>query len=169
LNDSVISSLKAVAAPFPWGTAKAAAAAWGEGSGSRCEGITSRKYELVWGLAERLLDDDVSARTGAVNRSALAGAFARTLRRLEEGAAGGAEWRPTGVVLAARAVRVGVRWLRRPASSLDDEGFGEPRPRSWPPSCCGSGTRWPNAARPATPWRSSAPRRGLGADRQAQL
>jgi hypothetical protein len=63
-----------------------------------------------------------------VNRTALVGAFARTLRRLEEGAAGGAVWRPTGTVLqAARSVRVGVHWLRRPASSsLDDEGFGEP-------------------------------------------
>jgi hypothetical protein len=26
-------------------------------------GIASRKYELAWGLAERLLDDNVSART----------------------------------------------------------------------------------------------------------
>jgi hypothetical protein len=43
--------------------------------------VASRKYELVRGLAERLLDDNVSARAGAVNWSALAGAFSRTLRR----------------------------------------------------------------------------------------
>jgi hypothetical protein len=43
--------------------------------------VASRKYELVRGLAERLLDDNVSARAGAVNWSELAGAFSRTLRR----------------------------------------------------------------------------------------
>ncbi|XP_066332537.1 uncharacterized protein [Miscanthus floridulus] len=89
--------------------------------------VASRKYELVRGLAERLLDDNVragGARIGAVNRAALAGAFARTLRQLES-AAGGGEW--PGMELAVRAVRTGMRWWRpTAASSLDDEGFGGP-------------------------------------------
>ncbi|XP_062221970.1 uncharacterized protein LOC133921199 [Phragmites australis] len=88
--------------------------------------VASRKYELVRGLAERLLDDNVragGARVGAVNRAALAGAFARTLRQLE--AAAGGEW--PGMELAVRAVRTGMRWVRptAAASSLD-EGFGGP-------------------------------------------
>ncbi|CAN6253237.1 unnamed protein product [Urochloa humidicola] len=90
--------------------------------------VSSRKYELVRGLAERLLDDnarDGGARVAAVSRAALAGAFARTLRQLESAAAGG-EW-PPGVELAVRAVRTGMRWWRPPpASSMDDEGFGGP-------------------------------------------
>jgi hypothetical protein len=91
--------------------------------------VASRKYELVRGLAERLLDDNVragSARFGAVNRAALAGAFARTLRQLES-AAGGGEW--PGMELAVRAVRTGMRWWRPTAASsleLDDEGLGGP-------------------------------------------
>ncbi|GJM86889.1 hypothetical protein PR202_ga02788 [Eleusine coracana subsp. coracana] len=83
--------------------------------------VSSRKYELVRGLAERLLDDNVRAEAAAVNRAALAGAFARALRRLER-AAGGGDWWPG----MERAVRAGVQWLRRPASlaaSMEDEGF----------------------------------------------
>ncbi|WVZ73624.1 hypothetical protein U9M48_021909, partial [Paspalum notatum var. saurae] len=85
--------------------------------------VASRKYELVRGLAERLLDDNVRARAGAVNRAALAGAFSRTLRQLES--ASGGEW--PGRELAVRAVRTGMRWWRpaAAASSLD-EGFGGP-------------------------------------------
>ncbi|KAF8779855.1 hypothetical protein HU200_002121 [Digitaria exilis] len=45
--------------------------------------VSSRKYDLVRGLAERLLDDNLRARAGDVNRAALAGAFTRTLRQLE--------------------------------------------------------------------------------------
>ncbi|CAN6274383.1 unnamed protein product [Urochloa humidicola] len=90
--------------------------------------VSSRKYELVRGLAERLLDDnarDGGARVAAVSRAALAGAFARTLRQLESAAAGG-EW-PPGVELAVRAVRTGMRWWWRPAAAAAaDEGFGGP-------------------------------------------
>jgi len=87
--------------------------------------VASRKYELVRGLAERLLDDNVragGARVGAVNRAALSGAFARTLRQLESAAGG--EW--PGMELAVRAVRAGMRWWRPTASSSLDEGFGGP-------------------------------------------
>ncbi|OEL28775.1 hypothetical protein BAE44_0010206 [Dichanthelium oligosanthes] len=87
--------------------------------------VASRKYELVRGLAERLLDDNVragGARVGAVNRAALAGAFARTLRQLESAAGG--EW--PGMELAVRAVRTGMRWWRPTAASSLDEGFGGP-------------------------------------------
>ncbi|RLN08200.1 uncharacterized protein C2845_PM11G25620 [Panicum miliaceum] len=87
--------------------------------------VASRKYELVRGLAERLLDDNVragGARVGAVNRAALAGAFARTLRQLESAAGG--EW--PGMELAVRAVRTGTRWWRPTAASSLDEGFGGP-------------------------------------------
>ncbi|CAN6233390.1 unnamed protein product [Urochloa humidicola] len=89
--------------------------------------VSSRKYELVRGLAERLLNDnarDGGARVAAVSRAALAGAFARTLRQLESAAAGG-EW-PPAVELAVRAVRTGMRWWRPPAASSLDEGFGGP-------------------------------------------
>jgi hypothetical protein len=88
--------------------------------------VASRKYELVRGLAERLLDDNVragGARVGAVNRAALAGAFARSLRQLES--AEGGEW--PRMELAARAVRTGMRWWWRPAAASSlDEGFGGP-------------------------------------------
>jgi len=87
--------------------------------------VASRKYELVRGLAERLLDDNVragGARVGAVNRAALSDAFARTLRQLE--LAAGGEW--PGMELAVRAVRAGMRWWRPTASSSLDEGFGGP-------------------------------------------
>ncbi|KAF0933072.1 hypothetical protein E2562_013816 [Oryza meyeriana var. granulata] len=80
--------------------------------------VASRKYELVRGLAERLLDDNVRAGgawIGAVNRTALSGAFARTLRQLD--AAAGGEW--PGMELAVRA----VRWWMPTAL---DEGFGGP-------------------------------------------
>ncbi|EEC74030.1 hypothetical protein OsI_08983 [Oryza sativa Indica Group] len=86
--------------------------------------VASRKYELVRGLAERLLDDNArggGARIGAVNRAALSGAFARTLRQLD--AAAGGEW--PGMELAVRAVRTGMRWWRPTAAALDD-GFGGP-------------------------------------------
>ncbi|TVU28574.1 hypothetical protein EJB05_20096, partial [Eragrostis curvula] len=88
--------------------------------------VASRKHQLVRGLAERLLDDNVqaggdNARVGAVSRAALAGAFARALRQLEDVAAGGGEW------LAVRAVRAGVHWLRPATSSSSlDDGFGGP-------------------------------------------
>ncbi|KAL6911514.1 hypothetical protein ACP4OV_000319 [Aristida adscensionis] len=85
--------------------------------------VSSRKYELVRGLAERLLDDNAragGARVGAVSRAALAGAFARTLRQLE--AAAGGEW--PGMELAARAVRTGMRWWKPAAASSLDEAFG---------------------------------------------
>ncbi|KAG8059386.1 hypothetical protein GUJ93_ZPchr0002g24167 [Zizania palustris] len=88
--------------------------------------VASRKYELVRVLAERLLDDNVragGARIGAVNRAALAGAFARTLRQLEAAAAAGGEW--PGMELAVRAVRSSMRWWRPTATALD-EGFGGP-------------------------------------------
>ncbi|KAL6635152.1 hypothetical protein ACP70R_027823 [Stipagrostis hirtigluma subsp. patula] len=87
--------------------------------------VASRKYELVRGLAERLLDDNAragGALVGAVSRAALAGAFARTLRQLE--AAAGGEW--PGVELAVRAVRTGMRWWKPAAASSLDEGFGGP-------------------------------------------
>ncbi|KAJ1281112.1 hypothetical protein BS78_04G283300 [Paspalum vaginatum] len=84
--------------------------------------VASRKYELVRGLAERLMDDNVRARGGAVNRAALAGAFSRTLRQLQSAAGG--EWR--GMELAVRAVRTGMRWWRPAAASSLDEGFGGP-------------------------------------------
>uniref|UniRef100_A0A0D9VL72 Uncharacterized protein n=1 Tax=Leersia perrieri TaxID=77586 RepID=A0A0D9VL72_9ORYZ len=94
--------------------------------------VASRKYELVRGLAERLLDDNVragGARVEAVNRAALSGAFARTLRQLDEAAAGGNEWLP-GMELAVRAVRSGMRWWRpteaAAAAAGLDEGFGGP-------------------------------------------
>ncbi|GJN22324.1 hypothetical protein PR202_gb09879 [Eleusine coracana subsp. coracana] len=87
--------------------------------------VSSRKYDLVRGLAERLLDDNLRAEAAAVNRAALAAAFARALRRLERAAAGGGHWWPG----TERAVRAGVRWLRRSASLAassmeDEEGFG---------------------------------------------
>ncbi|CAL4885431.1 unnamed protein product [Urochloa decumbens] len=91
--------------------------------------VASRKYELVRGLAERLLDEnarDGGVRVGAVSRAALAGAFARTLRQLESAAAGG-EWWPAGVELAVRAIRTGMRWWRPAVSSAAsslDEGLG---------------------------------------------
>lgn len=87
--------------------------------------VASRKYELVRGLAERLLDDNVragGARVGAVNRAALAGAFERTLLQLE--AAAGGEW--PGMELAMRAIRTGIRWWRPTAAAALDEGFGGP-------------------------------------------
>lgn len=95
--------------------------------------VSSRKYELVRGLAERLLDDNARACSGAaaVNRAALAAAFARTLRQLESSAAAaGGEWWPIGLADLAvrRAVRTGMRWWWwRPtaaASAALDEGFG---------------------------------------------
>jgi hypothetical protein len=52
-------------------------------------GIASRKYELVWGLAERLLDDNVSARTGAVTRSVLAPGRVRSHAATAGGGSGG--------------------------------------------------------------------------------
>uniref|UniRef100_A0ACD5Z3X9 Uncharacterized protein n=1 Tax=Avena sativa TaxID=4498 RepID=A0ACD5Z3X9_AVESA len=88
--------------------------------------VASRKYELVRGLAERLLDDDnVSARVAAVSRAALSGAFERTLRQLEASAAGG-NW--PAMELAARAVRTGVRWWRptEAVAPLEGEAFGGP-------------------------------------------
>ncbi|KAF8729883.1 hypothetical protein HU200_017344 [Digitaria exilis] len=96
--------------------------------------VSSRKYELVRGLAERLLDDNLRARAAAVNRAALAGAFARTLRQLESSAAAaGGEWPwPRMEVAVMRAVRTGVRWWWwRPTTTVAavtsmDEGFGGP-------------------------------------------
>uniref|UniRef100_A0ACD5YR14 Uncharacterized protein n=1 Tax=Avena sativa TaxID=4498 RepID=A0ACD5YR14_AVESA len=89
--------------------------------------VASRKYELVRGLAESLLDDDnVSARVAAVSRAALSGAFERTLRQLEASAAGG-DW--PAMELAARAVRTGIRWWRPTeavVAPLEGEAFGGP-------------------------------------------
>lgn len=87
--------------------------------------VASRKYELVRGLAERLLDENnVGARVAAVTRAALAGAFERTLRQLE--ASAGGEWGPPGMELAVRAVRSGVRWWRPTVAALEGDAFGGP-------------------------------------------
>ncbi|KAI4982142.1 hypothetical protein ZWY2020_022634 [Hordeum vulgare] len=88
--------------------------------------VASRKYELVRGLAERLLDENnVGARVAAVTRAALAGAFERTLRQLE--ASAGGEWGPPGMELAVRAVRSGVRWWRPTVAALEgSDAFGGP-------------------------------------------
>lgn len=95
--------------------------------------VASRKYELVRGLAERLLDDNVSARAAAVNRAALSGAFERTLRQLEASASSAAGGGPGGELmdLAARAVRLGVQWWRpapmtTAAAAAAEDAFGGP-------------------------------------------
>ncbi|CAM0944082.1 unnamed protein product [Alopecurus aequalis] len=90
--------------------------------------VASRKYELVRGLAERLLDDNAlagGAAVGAVSRAALSGAFQRTLQQLEASASVG-DW--PAMELAARAVRTGMR-LWKPTATvapLEGETFGGP-------------------------------------------
>lgn len=121
--------------------------------------VASRKYELVRGLAERLLDDNVSARAAAVNRAALSGAFERTLRQLEASASSAAGGGPGGELmdLAARAVRLGepslqvallrlAVFLLRHANSAEFDAGGEDEGnkaeqrmamlRSWLPLLC---------------------------------
>ncbi|KAF6998073.1 hypothetical protein CFC21_014230, partial [Triticum aestivum] len=95
--------------------------AWARALGRVSVPVAPRKYELVQGLAERLLDGNNVA---AVTHVALAGAFERMLRQLE--ASVGGEWGSLGMELAVRAVRSVVRWWRPTVATLEGDAFGGP-------------------------------------------
>ncbi|KAJ6791742.1 putative outer envelope protein 64, mitochondrial [Iris pallida] len=77
--------------------------------------VSSRKYELVKSLADRLLDDNLRFSSLSLNSAALSSAFSRTLRRLERASPPTLADRSADLVAAA--VRSGLRRL----SILEEE------------------------------------------------
>ncbi|MQM00375.1 hypothetical protein Taro_033110 [Colocasia esculenta] len=91
--------------------------------------VSSRKYELARGLADRLLDENVrcgSPALAAVNRAALAAAFSRTLRNLEAAVrrARGSGKADGSVERILGGVRSRLRWWAEPAEEEEGEAEG---------------------------------------------
>ncbi|URE03701.1 hypothetical protein MUK42_20625 [Musa troglodytarum] len=95
--------------------------------------VASRKYDFVRSLAERILDDNLRATSGAdlqtLNRTALSAAFARTLHGLEEALAAEAASangvRSGGRIMGALKSRVRAWAAGRVVPPAGEEGAGE--------------------------------------------
>ncbi|KAJ6791741.1 putative outer envelope protein 64, mitochondrial [Iris pallida] len=108
--------------------------------------VSSRKYELVKSLADRLLDDNLRFSSLSLNSAALSSAFSRTLRRLERASPPTLADRSADLVAAA--VRSG---LRRLSILEEEEEEGCSAEKIWRRRRCGL----------RRGWRSAGPRRRL--------